>query len=75
MINYFTGQGSASFSDKEFAQFLNISRRSLFECFNILVILNESDIITNVILEEQKEELDHLSRRITNFRRTLIDKK
>ena len=68
-------EGSASFSDKEFAQFLNISRRSLFECYNILVILNESDIITNVILEEQKEELDHLSRRITNFRRTLIDKK
>ncbi len=68
-------EGSASFSDKEFAQFLNISRRSLFECYNILVILNESAIISNNILKEQKEELDHLSRRITNFRRTLIDKK
>ena len=68
-------EGSASFSDKEFAQFLNISRRSLFECYNILVILNESDIINDDTLKERKEELDHLSRRITNFRRTLLDKK
>ena len=68
-------EGSASFSNKEFAQFLNISRRSLFECYNILVILNESDIINNDILQKQKEELDRLSRRITNFRKTIIDKK
>ena len=67
-------EGSASFSDKEFAQFLNISRRSLFECFNILVILCESDIISDDTLIKQKEELDHLSRRITNFRKTLIEK-
>jgi len=29
-------EGSGSFSDKEFANFLNISRRSIFECANIL---------------------------------------
>lgn len=29
-------EGSGSFSDKEFANFLNISRRSVFECANIL---------------------------------------
>jgi len=67
-------EGSASFSDKEFAQFLNISRRSLFECFNILVILNDSNLIENEILIKQKEELDHLSRKITNFRKTLLIK-
>lgn len=67
-------EGSASFSNKEFAQFLNISRRSLFECFNILVILNDSNIIEDDILIKQKEELDHLSRKITNFRKTLIIK-
>jgi len=65
-------EGSASFSDKEFAQFLNISRRSLFECFNILIILNEDDIIDKGTLNVQKEELDHLSRKITNFRKTLL---
>lgn len=65
-------EGSGSFSDKEFAQFLNISRRSVFECYNILVILNDSDYISSNTLTDQKEKLDHLSRRITNFRKTLI---
>ena len=31
-------EGSGSFSDNEFASFLNISRRSVFECANILQI-------------------------------------
>ena len=31
-------EGSGSFSDKEFASFLNIARRSVFECANILQI-------------------------------------
>jgi len=29
-------EGSGSFSDKDFANFLNIARRSVFECANIL---------------------------------------
>ena len=29
-------EGSGSFSNKEFSSFLNISRRSIFECANIL---------------------------------------
>lgn len=31
-------EGSGSYSDIEFANFLNISRRSIFECANILHI-------------------------------------
>jgi four helix bundle protein len=31
-------EGSGSFSNKDFANFLNISRRSVFECANILHI-------------------------------------
>ncbi len=31
-------EGSGSFSNKEFSQFLNISRRSIFEVANILFI-------------------------------------
>ena len=65
-------EGAGSFSDKEFAQFLNISRRSVFECYNILVILNDSNYLEDKILIDQKEKLDYLSRRITNFRKTLI---
>jgi four helix bundle protein len=64
-------EGSGSFSDKEFAQFLNISRRSIFECVNILIILNESDLITMEVLQFQKGKLDHLSRKITLFRKSL----
>jgi four helix bundle protein len=65
-------EGSGSFSDKELAQFLNISRRSIFECVNILIILKESELITLDVLELQKEKLDHLSGKITLFRKSLI---
>lgn len=64
-------EGSGSFSHKEFSQFLNISRRSIFECVNILVILNETKLITDEILEKTKENLDHLSRKITQFRKSI----
>jgi four helix bundle protein len=39
-------EGSGSFSDKEFASFLNIARRSLFECVNILYIFERRKIIS-----------------------------
>src|SRR5512133_2179704 len=39
-------EGSGSFSDKEFASFLNISRRSVFECANILHIFLKRKIIS-----------------------------
>lgn len=64
-------EGSGSFSDKEFAQFLNISRRSVFECVNILIILKEMELISSEVLEIHKEKLDHLSRKITLFRKSL----
>lgn len=64
-------EGSGSFSDKEFAQFLNISRRSIFECVNILFIIYESDLIPKDVLEIHKEKLDHLSRKITLFRKSI----
>src|SRR5664280_108388 len=40
-------EGSGSFSDKDFANFLNISRRSVFECANILHIFQRRKIITS----------------------------
>jgi len=65
-------EGSGSFSDKEFASFLNIARRSVFECVNILHIFERRKIIT---LEERQTiitQLLVLSKKITNFRKTLI---
>ncbi|HEX2976500.1 MAG TPA: four helix bundle protein [Bacteroidales bacterium] len=66
-------EGSGSFSDKEFASFLNIARRSVFECANILHIFLRRKIISN----EEKEgiclDLISISKRLTNFRKSLIN--
>jgi four helix bundle protein len=64
-------EGSGSFSDKEFASFLNISRRSVFECANIIHIYLKRKIITT---DEKKmifQKLVVLSKKITNFRKAL----
>jgi four helix bundle protein len=64
-------EGSGSFSDKEFASFLNISRRSVFECVNILHIFLRRKIITEQDKNILKSRLLQLSKKITNFRKTL----
>ncbi len=67
-------EGSGSASTKEFASFLNIARRSLFECANILYIFKRRDIITENELTEVKPKLIALSKKITNFRRKILNK-
>jgi four helix bundle protein len=64
-------EGSGSFSDKEFASFLNISRRSVFECANILFIFERRKIIETAGREILYSKLISLSKKITNFRKTL----
>ncbi len=67
-------EGSGSFSDKEFASFLNIARRSVFECANILHIFMRRKLI---ILEEKNKlylKLITLSKKIANFRKALNSK-
>jgi four helix bundle protein len=64
-------EGSGSFSDKEFANFLNISRRSIFECANILFIFERRGIIFRSDREKVYPMLILLSKRITSFRKTL----
>jgi four helix bundle protein len=64
-------EGSGSFSDKEFANYLNISRRSIFECANILHIYQRRKIITAGQREKVYPDLIRLSKKITNFRKTL----
>jgi four helix bundle protein len=64
-------EGSGSFSDKEFASFLNISRRSVFECANILFIFEKRKIIENTERISIYPQLISLSKKITNFRKSL----
>ena len=63
-------EGSGSNSKKEFAQFLNIARRSTFENVNIMIVLNRRKLITNEELSKVKEDLDCLCRKITNFQKS-----
>jgi four helix bundle protein len=67
-------EGSGSFSDKEFASFLNISRRSVFECANIIHIFLRRKIIKHEEKEMIFKQLVLLSKKITNFRKSLNSK-
>ena len=64
-------EGSGSYSNKDFSNFLNIARRSLFECANILELFVRRKIIS---IEEKNViyvKLIQLSKKITNFRKSL----
>lgn len=65
-------EGSGSYSNKEFGQFLNISRRSVFECANTIIIFHRRTIIDDKDKFELLNDLAILSRRITSFRKSLI---
>ncbi len=64
-------EGSGSDSDKEFANFINYARRSAFECANILIILFRRKLIMEQTLNELFANLDHLCRKLTNFKKSL----
>ena len=65
-------EGSGSFSTKDFANFLNIARRSVFETANICVVAFRRNFINEDHLNQLLTDLDILSRKITNFRKTII---
>ncbi|HOW09093.1 MAG TPA: four helix bundle protein [Bacteroidales bacterium] len=65
-------EGSGSFSDKEFSSFLNIARRSVFECVNILFIFERRNIITAIDKNSMRIKLFSLSKKITAFRKSLL---
>jgi four helix bundle protein len=64
-------EGSGSTSNREFIQFLNIARRSTFENANMLIIFDRRKLIPRPRRDQILERLDHLSRKITSFQRTL----
>ena len=64
-------EGSGSYSKPEFAQFLNYSRRSIFETASMLIIL-EKEFHLSAPVPALLQELDEISRMITAFRKTLL---
>jgi four helix bundle protein len=67
-------EGSGSCSDKEFAYFLNISRRSVFECVNILIIINLKGYISVETRDNYSTKFELISRKLQSLRRSLLAK-
>jgi four helix bundle protein len=67
-------EGSGSASKREFSQFLNIARRSTFENANMLIVYERRNLISQTRRDQLLQRLDHLSRTITSFQRTLMRK-
>ncbi len=64
-------EGSGSAHTQEFKQFLNISRRSLFEDASMLLVFESLGLLNSGDVEELLTDCDVLSRKITNFGRSL----
>lgn len=65
-------EGSGSSTKKDFANYLNIARKSIFECANIVIILNECQLIEFIEKENLISCLKELSKKVYYFRKTLI---
>jgi four helix bundle protein len=64
-------EGSGSRHAKEFGQFLNIARRSLFEDASMLLVFEKLGLCDAAKIDELLTDCDILSRKITTFSRTL----
>ena len=64
-------EGSGSNSAKDFANFLNIAKRSTFENANMIILLRRRNLISSKIEAELLEKFDKLSRKITSLIKSL----
>ena len=64
-------EGAGSLHRGEFKQFLNISRRSLFEDVSMLLVFEAMEILSATEIEELLWDCDRLSRMITNYARSM----
>ena len=64
-------EGSGSTHKREFIQFLNIARRFLFENASMLMVFETLGLFESSEIDWVLAECDLLSRKITNFSRTL----
>ncbi len=65
-------EGSGSLSAKDFANFLNMARRSVFETANIAYVAFRRQFLDEEQLNQVLNDLDSLSRKITNFRKSIL---
>lgn len=65
-------EGSGSTSNKDFSNFINISRRSLYECVNILYIAFQLNLLTEEEMHMLKVQLFQLSKMLYYFRKSLL---
>ena len=64
-------EGSSSRHPKEFLQFLNIARRSLFEDASMLLVFEKLGSFDLTKTDDLLADCDMLGRKVTNFSRTL----
>ena len=64
-------EGAGSHHVPEFVQFLNIARRSLFEDASMLLVFEKLGLLKSPDVDDLLTKCDMLSRKITNFSRTL----
>ncbi len=64
-------EGSGADSDREFARFLGIAKKSVFETANMMIILARRNLIGASVADTFLKELEHESRMIERFRKTL----
>jgi four helix bundle protein len=67
-------EGSGSFSNKEFAHFLNIARRSTFEDANMVIVFHRRNLISVQVRNELLSDLEEECKMITGFIRNLKSK-
>jgi four helix bundle protein len=64
-------EGSGSVHKQEFIQYLNITRRSLFEDASMLLVFERLGLLESTEVDELLWDCDEESRKITNFSRRL----
>jgi four helix bundle protein len=65
-------EGSGSVSQKDFANYLMIARKSLFECVNLLHVFQRRGLIEPETRLKLYPQLQDLSRGIYKFRQSLL---
>ncbi len=66
-------EGSGSLHSREFGQFLNIARRSDFECASMMLVFRSLDILTEEETARLLDRCDEISRKTVNYAKTLRD--
>jgi four helix bundle protein len=65
-------EGSGSFTNLDFSNFLKFSRRSVFECANMIYVFRLKYLISEQEKTELWNNLEILSKSLANFKKTLL---